>query len=179
MKTLSSLLICSAILFVGCMNDSSKLTSTDAQINQQSNSPGWVKISPNLGNGSKVETLLSTEKIITGEDGGMINLDVVIPRPGNPLGDFEVHVTVQVQAHSFPDQEQRLFTVILDPEYSMLYISPAPNTLNKKLLVDFKIRGIDVDRVDPETFCFICVGDNNQIMETEKQVLQLNETQIG
>ncbi|MCH7962416.1 MAG: hypothetical protein IH852_00595 [Bacteroidetes bacterium] len=174
MRITLTILLLSALFLVGCADDSSLLTSPEAQITQQSTSPNWVKLPSDIRRGPSVETLFSTEKFITGENGGIIRLDVVIPRPGNQLGDFEIHVKVQVQDHSFPDQEQRLFTIALDPEYSLLYISPSPNTLEKQLIVDFKIEGIDVSEIDTDIFGFIYVDDNDQILETENQVLQLN-----
>ncbi|MFC2119526.1 hypothetical protein ACFLQ4_00505, partial [Bacteroidota bacterium] len=116
----------------------------------------------------------SAEKIINGKDGGTIKLDVVIPRPGNPLGDFVVNAKVNVQKNSFPENENRTFTVTLDPEYCLLNITPSPNTLDKQLVVDLFVQGVDVTQVNPDTFGFIFVGDNCEMLETDSETLQLN-----
>ena len=174
MRTTLTTLLLSALLLVGCTDETSFLTSPETQVNQQSNSPNWVKLPADLSQRLSVETVYSAEKIINGRNGGMIKLDVVIPRPGNPLGDFEVHAKVVVQKHSFPDNENRTFTVSLDPDYCLLNISPSPSTLDKQLVIDLFVRGVDVLQVNPDTFGFIFVGDNSQVMETESGILQLN-----
>ena len=174
MKTLFSFLVLPALLFVGCMDNSSDLTSSDAEINQQSNSANFIKLPTDLGQGFSVETVYSAEKIINGKKGGMIKLDVVIPRPGNPLGDFVVHAKVNVQKNSFSANENRTFTVSLDPEYCIINITPSPSTLDKQIIVDLFVQGVDVSQVNPETFGFIFVGDNSDMMETESVILQLN-----
>jgi len=174
MKTFLTLLILSALFIAGCVDSSSHLVSYDTQISQQSNSPNWIMLPADISQGFSVETVYSTEKIIRGSAGGMIILDVTIPRPNNPLGDFAVHAKVNVQKNSFPENENRTFTVSLDPEYCILNITPSPNTLDKQLVVDLFVEGVDVSQVNPDNFGFIFVGDNSEIMDTESDILQLN-----
>ena len=174
MKTTLTTLLLSALLLVGCADDSSFLTSPETQISQQSNSANWIKLPTDLGQGFSVETVYSSEKLINGRTGGMIKLDIVIPRPGNPLGDFEIHTKVTVQKNSFPANESRTFTVSLDPEYCMLNITPSPSTLDKQLVVDLYVKGIDASQINPDTFGFIFVGDNSEIMGTESETLQFS-----
>ena len=174
MKTLLSLLILPALLFVGCTDNLSVPTTFDAQISQQSNSPNWIKLPADLSQGFSVETVYSAEKIINGKNGGKITLDVIVPRPGNPLGDFVVHAKVNVQQNSFAANENRTFTATLDPEYCIINITPSPNTLDKQLVVDLFVEGVDVSQVNPDNFGFIFVGDNSEILETESDILQLN-----
>ncbi|MGB5893727.1 MAG: hypothetical protein WBG58_06070, partial [Ignavibacteriaceae bacterium] len=116
----------------------------------------------------------SAEKLINGRTGGMIKLDIIIPRPGNPLGDFEVHTKVTVQKNSFSANENRTFTVSLDPEYCMLNITPSPSTLDKQLVVDLYVKGIDASQINPDTFGFIFVGDNSEVLNTESETLQFS-----
>ncbi|MGB5893536.1 MAG: hypothetical protein WBG58_05105, partial [Ignavibacteriaceae bacterium] len=66
------------------------------------------------------------------------------------------------------------FTVSLDPEYCILNITPSPSTLDKQLVVDLFVDGVDVSQVNPDTFGFVFVGDNSEIMRTESETLQLN-----
>ena len=174
MKITLTTLLLSALLLVGCADDSSLLTSPETQITQQSNSPNWIQLPTDLGIGFGVETDYSAEKVIKGRIGGLIKLDVVIPRPGNPLGDFEVHAKVRVRKRSFTANENRTFTVSLDPEYCILNITPSPSTLDKQLLVTLFVKGVDVSQVNPNTFGFVFVGDNSEIMETESETLHLN-----
>jgi len=174
MKTFLTLLILSALFIAGCVDSSSPLVSYDTQISQQPSSPNWIMLPADISQGFSVETVYSTEKIIRGSAGGMIILDVTIPRPNNPLGDFAVHAKVNVQKNSFPENENRTFTVSLDPEYCILNITPSPNTLDKQLVVDLFVEGVDVSQVNPDNFGFIFVGDNSEIMDTESDILQLN-----
>jgi hypothetical protein len=171
MRTTLTTLLLSAFLLVGCANDSSFLTSPETQISQQSN---FINLPTDLGQGFSVETVYSADKLINGKRGGMINLNVVIPRPGNSLSDFEVQAKVYVQKNSFSANENRTFTVSLDPEYCLINITPSPSTLDKQLVVDLFVQGVDVSQVNPDTFGFIFVGDNSEIMETESETLQFN-----
>ncbi len=174
MKITLTTLLLSALFLVGCADDSSILSSPETQITQQSNSPNWVKLPADLGQGFSVETVYSSEKLIKGKTGGMIKLDVVILRPGNPLGNFEVHANITVQKNSFPEQEYRTFTVSLDPEYSILNITPSPSTLDKHLVIDLFVKGVDVAQINPDSFGFIFVGDNSEIFNTESETLLFN-----
>jgi len=170
---LSSFLFC-AIFLIGCADDSSFLTSSESEFTQQSTSPNWVKLPNELGQGFSVETEYSADKLIKGDDGGVINLFVKIKRPGHEFGDFKIKATVKVEMHSFPDDEEWLFTITIDPENTYLNISPSPNTLYKHITVDWLIEGIDVSDINPDTFDFIYVGDNNEILETSKQELTVD-----
>lgn len=168
MKITLTTLLLSAILLVGCMDNSSELTSSGAQINQQSTSPNWLKLPGDSGQqGFGVETQYSASKLIKGKKGGHIKLKVRIHQHGSKFGDhFEVKAKVKVEKHSFPDDSVRLFTIIMDPNEAILLISPSPNTLYKHVTVDWEIKGIDVSGIDPETFDFRYYGDNGVELTT-------------
>jgi hypothetical protein len=174
MKITLTTLLLSTLVLVGCADDSSLLTSPESQFNQQSNSANFIQLPADLGNDFGVESEYFAEKLIKGKTGGMIKLDVVIPRSGNPLGDFVVHAKIKVKKNSFSANENRTLTVSLDPEYCILSITPSSSTLDKQLVVDLFVKGVDVSQVDPDTFGFVFVGDNRDIMETESETLQLN-----
>ena len=174
MKIFLTLLILLAMFIAGCVDNSTHPVSYDTQISEKSDSPNWIKLPADISQGFSVETVYSTEKVIRGSAGGMIILDVIIPRPNNPLGDFAVHAKVTVQKNSFPRNENRTFTVSLDPEYCLINITPSPNTLNKQLVVDLFVEGVEVSQINPDTFGFIFVGNNSEILETESDILQLN-----
>ncbi len=175
MKIILFLLVFSTFLFVGCMDDSSDLTSPDAQITQQSNSLNWVKLPGDLGQDFGVETEYSASKLIEGKKGGVIKLNVRIHQHGSEFGNhFVVKAKVKVQKHSFPDDEDRLFTITMDPDNAYLNISPSPNTLYKHITVDWEIKGIDVSDIDPDTFDYIYIGDNKDILETFKEQLTVD-----
>jgi len=175
MKIILFLLVFSTFLFVGCMDDSSDLTSPDTQITQQSNSPNWVKLPGDLGQDFGVETEYSASKLIEGKKGGVIKLNVRIHQHGSEFGNhFVVKAKVKVQKHSFPDDEDRLFTITMDPDNAYLNISPSPNTLYKHITVDWEIKGIDVSDIDPDTFDYIYIGDNKDILETFKEQLTVD-----
>ncbi len=174
MKTTLTTLLLSALLLVGCTEDSSFLTSPDSEFTQQSTSPNWIKLPADLGQGFGVETGYSAEKLIKGKRGGEIKLNVKIKRPGHEFGDFEIKAKVKVEKHSFPDDAERLFTITMDAEYAYLNICPSPNTLYKHIKVDFEIKGIDVSYINPDTFNFFYVGDSNEMLETSKAELKVD-----
>ncbi|MFB3057496.1 MAG: hypothetical protein ACE1ZQ_10095, partial [Ignavibacteriaceae bacterium] len=72
MKTLLYLLVLPALLFVGCMDNSSDLISSDAEITQQSNSSNLIKLQPKAG--FSVENTFTVRKTINGDKGGTIKL---------------------------------------------------------------------------------------------------------
>ncbi len=174
MKTLISLVVFTTLLVVGCMDDSSFLTSPDSEFTQQSNSPNYIKLPTDLREGLGVETEYSAEKLIDGDEGGVIYLFKWIRRPGHQFGNFFIWVKVKVDAHSFPDNEQRLFAVTMDPDYAYLNITPSPNTLFKHIEVDFIIKGIDVSDINADTFNFFFIGDSNEMLETSKKDLKVD-----
>jgi len=174
MKTLLSFLFFT-FLFVGCTDNPSDLTSPGTQITQQSNSTNWVKLPGDLGQGFGVETEYSASKLIEGKKGGVIKLNVRIHQHGNEFGDhFVVKAKVKVQKHSFPDDEVRLFTITMDPDYAYLNISPSPHTLYKHVTVDWEIKGFDVSEIDTATFDYLYVGDNNVILTTVNEKLTVD-----
>ncbi len=174
MKTLLVAALFTALIIFGCADNSSDLTSPDAQINQQSNSPNWVKLPSGLGQGFGVETEYSASKLILGKDGGEIKLKFKILRPGHEFGDYEIKAKVKVAKHSFPDDEDRLFTITMDPDNAYLNITPSPNTLYKHITIDWEIKGIDVSNIDPDTFDFFYIADNNEMLETSKNMITVD-----
>ena len=174
MKIALTTLLLSALILVGCMDESSNLTSPDTLITQKSTSPNWVKLPGDKGQDFSVESEYSAQKLIKGKDGGEIKLNVKIDRPGHEFGDFEIKAKVKVNKHSFPDNEERLFTITLNPNDAYINITPSPNTLDKHIKVSWEIKGIDVSNINPETFNFNYVGDNNEILETSRESLRIN-----
>jgi hypothetical protein len=175
MKTTLITLLLSTLLLVGCMDNSSDLTSSDVEINQQSNSPNWVKLPADLEQDFGVETGYSAEKLIKGDKGGVIKLNVRLHQHGSEFGDhFVVKAKVKIEKHSFPDEEEKLFTITMDPDNAFLNISPSPNTLYKHITVDWEIKGIDVSNINPDTFDYKYIGDNLQILDTYKQDLRVD-----
>jgi len=156
------------------MDESSNLTAPDTQITQKSTSPNWVKLPGDKGQNFSVESEYSEQKLIKGKDGGVIKLNVRIERPGHEFGDFVVKAKVKVKKHSFPDNEEKLFIITLDPNNAYINISPSPSTLDKHIKVSWMIKGIDVSNINPNTFDFYYVGDNEEMLETSKEELTVD-----
>ena len=55
-----------------------------------------------------------------------------------------------------------------------LIISPSPNELSKHITIDLEIKGIDVSQINPNTFDFVFIGDNNELLETSKSQLKID-----
>ena len=62
----------------------------------------------------------------------------------------------------------------MNPDNAYLNISPSPNTLYKHITVDWEIKGIDVSDIKHETFDYVYVGDNTEILTTVKQHLTID-----
>jgi len=174
LKALFNSILFFIILLIGCTDNSSDLTSSEAQITKQSTSPNWVKLPGDKGKDFSVDSKYSTQKIISGKDGGVINLIIKIERPNHKFGDFEISTQVTIEEHSFPENEERLFTVTLNPNNAFLNISPSPNTLNKHIKVDWEIKGFDVSEINPNKFNFFYVGKRYEMIETSKEELKVD-----
>jgi hypothetical protein len=169
MKILQFFFLFSAILFIGCADNSSFLTSPDSEFTQQTASPNWVQLPNDLTPAMSIETEYSVSKLIKGDVGGIITLNFNINRPRHEFGNFYVKVKVNIKKNSFPDDEERLFTIAMDPDIAYLNISPSPNTLFKHLTVDWEIKGIDVSDIVPDNLNFVYVGDGNELLETTQE----------
>ncbi len=175
MKITLTTLLLSTLLLVGCMDNSANLTSPDVQSTNNSTSPNRVKLPGDNGLDFSDESEYSASKLIKGHKGGTIKLKVRLHQHGSEFGDhFEIKAKVKVEKHSFPDNEERLFTITMDAENAFLNITPSPNTLYKHITVDWEIKGLDVSDINPETFNFFYVGDSNEMLETSKQELTVD-----
>ena len=180
MKTTLTALLLSALFLVGCADDSSFLTSQDSEFTQQTTSTNWLILPDDLTNYLDSVTQFSSSKLIRGNVGGNIILNVSVPRPGHPLGDFQIYAKVRVEKNSFPADEQRMFTITVDSDYLVFDISTSANTLIKPIKVTARVEGIDVSDINPETFSFIFIGDNSEILETtnEQLVVDYDENMV-
>ncbi|MFC2103460.1 hypothetical protein ACFLSS_03420 [Bacteroidota bacterium] len=174
MKSLLTCLLLTAALFVGCVDDSSLLTSPDTSTNPNYSSPNWVQLPGIYPQGPGIETQYSASKLIKGKKGGDIKLKFNIKRDDHPLGDFKFNAKIKVLKYSFPDEEERLFTVSFDPELAYLNITPSPNTLYEHIEIDWELEGIDVSQINPDTFSFLYVGDNSELLETSSEELDID-----
>jgi hypothetical protein len=174
MKIALTTLVLSALILVGWVENTSNPISSGPQLTRLSTSPNWVKLPGDKGQDFSVDSEYSEQKLITGNDGGVIKLNIKIKRPGHKFGDFEIKTNVKVEKYSFPDNEERLFTITLNPNNAYLNISPSPNTLYKHIKVDWEIKGINVSDINPDTFNFFYVGDSNEMLETSKEELTVD-----
>jgi hypothetical protein len=171
MKKLITLSLLSFLLLFGC-NQDSEITSPE--VTSQFGKPNWVKLPTDISQGMSIETQFSASKLIEGKKGGDVKLEIDIKRPGHQFGDFKIKTKVKVKKHSFPDGEEILFTITLDTENAVLNITPSPHTLNEHIEVECEIQGIDVSGIDPETFDFVYVADNNEVLETDKDEIKVD-----
>ncbi len=173
MKTLLLTTSFLLIFVYGCVDRSTQITSPDE--GNASRSISFLKLPDDLKTGGlNIETTWSTSQYINGGTGGTIHLDIFQSRPGNYLGDFEVHATIDVAPNSFPANQQWLFTVSLDDENAVLNITPPPTYLENQLLIDFYVRGIDVTGVTPETLGFCFISDDDDVIPTESTTYTIN-----
>jgi hypothetical protein len=173
MKTLFLTLVFITLFVFGCVEQQSQVTSPqESTINK---SISFLKLPSDLKSGGlSTETSWSTSQYITGNTGGDIHLNIFQSRPGNSLGDFEVHATISVAPNSFEANQQWLFIVSLDDENALLNITPPPTSLNHQLLIDFYVRGVDVTGVTPETLGFCYISDNEDVIQTESTTYTIN-----
>jgi hypothetical protein len=81
MKTTLITLLHSALILMGSIDNPTDPTSSDAQITNLSTSPNWVKLPSDKGQDFSIESKYSAQKLIKGEEGGVIKLNIKIERP--------------------------------------------------------------------------------------------------
>jgi len=167
MKTLLSFLVFSTLLFVGCMEDSSDLTSPDVQINQQSNSPNWIQLPETEG--MSVENQFSVTEYIDIEHGGELIMDESYS--GGPHGEVKVIAKLKIYENTVP--EPLMITMTVDDETGAIAFSPS-TIFNRSSDLYVKFEGLDLSNVDPDNVQFIDQTPDNNVYPVQYESLVID-----
>ena len=166
MKTLLSFLFFT-FLFVGCMDNPSDLTSPDAQINQQSNSPNWIELPETEG--MSVENQFSVTEYIDIEHGGELIINESYS--GGPHGEVKVIAKFKIYENTVP--EPLLVTMTVDNETGAIAFSPS-TIFNRSSELYVKFEGLDLSNVDPDNVQFIDQTPDNNVYSVQYESLDVD-----
>ena len=88
MKLLISLVFFVALILAGCAEESSLINNPG--IPSYNETPNWIQLPTDISKGLSIETLYSASKLIKGNKGGDVKLNINIRRPGHQFGDFRL-----------------------------------------------------------------------------------------
>ena len=166
MKTLLFLLVLPALFFVGCVDNSPDLTSSDVQIiSQQSNSPNMIKLPSKAG--LSVENKFSVTETISGDNGGEMKIkERYIAEDGHTV---KIDVKLKIKKNSFPGNAD--ITMTVDDVYAAVSFSPHM-VFNKPVELKVKFEGIDLEELaltnGDYDFVFIDDEDNIELVQHDQ-----------
>ena len=170
MKTLLYLLVLPALLFVGCMDNSSDLISSDAEITQQSNSSNLIKLQPKAG--FSVENTFTVRKTINGDTGGTIKLKKsYFAEDGHKV---KIDVKLKVKKNSFSGNVD--ITMTVDYVYAAVWFSPHM-VFDKPVELKAKFEGIDLGKLNLTNgnYDFVFIDDKGNIEPVQHDQIDVDE----
>ena len=165
MKTTLITLLLSVLVFVGCAEDSSFLTSVDEQINHQSNSPNYIQLPGNEG--MSVENQFSVTEYVTKKNGGELIIDESYY--GGPHGEVKVIAKFKLFKNTLKNKST-MITMTIDNESGAILFSP-PTIFNKAAELYVKFEGLDLSNVNPEDIEFVDLTPDNNVYPVQYESL--------
>lgn len=141
MKKIFFLSLLTVFILSGCMSDN----IVDPVSSQNSQFPGfqWIE-TPN--NSLKTETELTVNKVINGNLGGRITIDL-------PLGNVEVYGSLVVPSGAYPGKETISITFNDQKFYQEYY--PSPYTFRTPLILNLTYHNVDFSTDSPINFYYM------------------------
>ncbi len=167
MKITLTTLLLSALVLVGCADDTSILSSPETLITQQSNSPNWVKLPETKG--MSVENQFSVTEYIDIEHGGELIIDESYS--GGPHG--EVKVIAKFKIYENTVTEPLMVTMTIDDETGAIAFSPS-TIFNRSADLYVKFEGLDLSNVDPDNVKFIGQTPDNNVYPVQYESLDID-----
>jgi hypothetical protein len=167
MKTTLTTLLLSALLLIGCADDSSYLTSTDDQINNNSNSPNYIQLPETEG--MSIENQFSVTKHVSKKHGGELIIDETYN--GGPHGQVKVIAKFKLKKNTL--KKSTTITMTIDNETGAIIFSP-PTAFKKAAELYVKFEGLDLYNVDPNSVEFIDQTPDNNIYPVEYESLDID-----
>ena len=159
-------------LIIGC-SDSSVNPETADQTNtipQPNNmQKRWIKLPPNPGVAADSE--YSASKIIDGEVGGTVELNVNYVRTSqvNVIIDAEI----EVPAGAYSGEKNIVMKINSTNGTATFY--PSPETFNKPLVFNLRISGVDLNGIDPKTIDYVYLASDGSFAPISYKGLVIND----
>jgi len=167
MKITLTTLLLSALVLMGCADDTSILSSPETLITQQSNSPNWVKLPETEG--MSVENQFSVTEYIDIEHGGELIMDESYS--GGPHGEVKVIAKFKIYENTVP--EPLMVTMTIDNETGAIVFSPS-TIFNRSSELYVKFEGLDLSNVDPDNVQFIDRTPDNNVYPVQYESLNID-----
>jgi hypothetical protein len=159
-------------LIIGCSDSSvnpetADQTNTIPQPNNMQKS--WIKLPPNPGVAADSE--YSASKIIDGEVGGTVELNVNYVRTSqvNVIIDAEI----EVPAGAYSGEKNIVMKINSTNGTATFY--PSPETFNKPLVFNLRISGVDLNGIDPKTIDYVYLASDGSFAPISYKGLVIND----
>jgi len=172
MKTLLTSLLISATLLIGCMDDSSLLTSPDISTNPESQSYQLFKLPPKSG--SSLHKVYTQTEVIIGKKGGKIKIDEeYVAADGHKV---EIEGELKVPKYAFAETDTILITFSIDDEFAAVSFYPHM-VFNKPLELDLEFEGLDLEEFNltEGEYDFVYIDDNGNTELVKYNGIQVKE----
>jgi hypothetical protein len=132
------------------------------------NKKSWITLPQNPGLG--VESYYSASKLINGETGGKVDLNI------NYVTRYSVNViisaSIEVPAGAYSGYKN--ITMIINSTNGTATFYPSPETFNKPLVFNLKISGVNLNGVDPKSINYVYLAPDGSFEPIEYQKLVVN-----
>ena len=146
MKKLFITLVLIVPLFVGC---SDSLVNPEAVKPIDNNQKSWITLPQNPQ--MSVETDYSASKLIDGETGGSVELNInyVTRNSVNVI----INAKIDVPAGAYSGEKN--ITMIINSWNGTATFYPSPETFNKPLIFNLQVSGVSLDGTDPKSIDYV------------------------
>jgi hypothetical protein len=151
-------------MFWGCSDTILNPDSTNQTTNQKS----WITLPKNPAMG--VEEEYSASKVINGETGGTVELNVnyVTKSTVNVI----INAVIEVPAGAYSGDKN--ITMIINSDNGTATFYPSPETFNKPLIFNLKINGVDLNGIDPTSIDYVYLAPDGSFAPIEYKKIVVN-----
>jgi hypothetical protein len=165
MKKILILLAVVIPFFVGC---SDSLVNPDA-VNHNDNLKSWITLphNPNM----TVESNYTASKIITGETGGNVELNINYITKAS----VNVRITAEIEVPAGAYSGEKNITMIINSDNGTATFYPSPETFNKPLVFNLQVSGVDLNGVDSKSIDYVYLAPDGSFESIIYKQLVVND----
>jgi hypothetical protein len=170
MKIWLTVLVAISSILIGCSDSVVNPDST----NQNNSQKSWITLPQKQA--VAVESDYSASKVINGETGGSIELNIKYKAKGS--GNVKIKAEIVVPAGAYTGEQN--ISMIINSTDGTATFYPDASAFNKPLVFNLDIQGLDLSGIDPESIDFVCLNpdDSYQPVEYKKIKVKVNKGEL-
>jgi hypothetical protein len=170
MKIWFTVLLAISSFLIGC---SDSVVNPD-NINQNNNQKSWITLPKNQS--MAVESDYSASKIISGETGGSVELNIKYKAEGS--ADVKIKARIDIPAGAYTGEQN--ITMVVDGTNGTATFYPSLGIFTKPLIFNLDIQGVDLNGIDPGSIDFVCLNTDGSYepVEYKKIKVKINKGEL-